>query len=157
MEVSGMSEIDEEFLPLPYYPYDVRPPGIPVDIEEAATALYLHGGLVGEAASRLKIPELKLQRIIDRSPRLTRLHKELVALLNDKVLKQVKLAFDEPEARRREWASAQVIRSEAFRSHPLAPSKDASQPTLAIAGPTRVIISWDDGTEPQAKTIEHQE
>ena len=115
------NEIDQEFMPLPYYPWETRPVGIPVDIEEAATALYLHGGVVEDAASRLKIPELKLQRIIDRSPRLTRLHKELVALLNDKVLKQVRLAFDEPEARRREWASAQVIRSEAFRSHPLAP------------------------------------
>ena len=51
-----------------------------MDIEEAATALYLHKGVVSDAAARLKIPELKLQRIIDRSPRLIRLHLELVAL-----------------------------------------------------------------------------
>ena len=151
-----MNEIDEEFLPLPYYPYETRPPGVPVDIEEAATALYLHGGVIADAAERLRIPSLKLQRIIDRSPRLTRLHKELVALLNDKVLKQVITAFDDPENRRKEWASAQVIRSEAFRSHPLAPTRDASQPTLSLAGPQRIIISWDDGPEPTHQTIEHE-
>lgn len=148
-----MNEIDEEFLPLPFFPYEERPAHVPVDVEEAATALYLDKGVVGDAAQRLRIPELKLQRIIDRSPRLTRLHKELVALLNDKVLKQVITAFDDPENRRKEWAAAQVIRSDSFKSHPLAPSRDSSQPTLNIAGPQRIIISWDDGPAPPA--IEH--
>jgi hypothetical protein len=150
------NEIDEEFLPLPYYPYESRPVHIPVDVEEAATALYLDKGVVDDAASRLRIPSLKLQRMIDRSPRLTRLHKELVALLNDRVLKQVISAFDDPDNRRREWASAQVIRSEAFRSHPLAPSQQNSQPTLNIAGPQRIVISWDDGPEP-SPAIEHDD
>ena len=145
-----MNEIDEEFLPLPYYPYETRPVTIPVDIEEAATALYLNRGVIEDAAARLKVEPLKLQRIVDRSPRLTRLHRELVALLNDKVLKQVILAFDEPEARRREWASAQVIRSDAFKSHPLAPSSDGSQPTLNITGPQEITIHWGEAP----KTIE---
>ena len=152
----SLNEVDQEFLPLPYYSWETRPITVPVDIEEAATALYLHGGVVSDAAERLRIPSLKLQRIIDRSPRLTRLHKELVSLLNDKVLKQVITAFDDPENRRKEWASAQVIRSEAFRSHPLAPTRDNATPTLNIAGPQRIVISWDDGPEPAAQIIEHE-
>ena len=43
-----MSDMDEEFLPLPYYPYESRPSHIPLEVEEAATALYLHDGtLIG--------------------------------------------------------------------------------------------------------------
>ena len=150
-------EINDEFLPLPYFPYEQRPSTVPVDVEEAATALYLDQGVVADAAQRLRIPSLKLQRIIDRSPRLTRLHKELVSLLNDKVLKQVITAFDDPENRRKEWASAQVIRSEAFRSHPLAPVKDNASPTLNIAGPQTITIHWGEAPKEvdNAPMIDH--
>ena len=68
------ADLDQEFVPLPYYPWDRRPAHLPVDIEEAATALYLSEGLIGKAAERLKVEPLKLVRIISRSARLTRLH-----------------------------------------------------------------------------------
>ena len=50
-----MSEMDEEFLPLPHFPYDERPCTTPLDIEEAATALYLNGGDTDAAAERLNV------------------------------------------------------------------------------------------------------
>ena len=126
-----MSDIDEEFLPLPYYSWAVRPVHLALDIEECATALYLSRGVVSAAAERLKVESLKLQRVINRSPRLVRLHAELVALLNDDVHKEVIAAFADDDSRRREWASAKVIGSKQFQSHPLAPNT-AIQPHLSI-------------------------
>ena len=143
--------IDAEFIPLPYYPWDHRPSHLPVDIEEAATALYLCEGLIGKAAERLKIEPLRLVRIISRSARLTRLHQELAALLNDKVHEEYIRAFAGDDDRRREWASSKVSQTKQFQSHPLAPNTNVA-PTLAgVAGPTRIIISWEDPL-----TIEHQ-
>ena len=141
-----MSDMDEEFLPLPYYPYEERPSHIPLEVEEAATALYLHQGDTDEAALRLKVHPLRLQRAISRSPRLQRLQAELVALLNNRVLVEYKRAFQEEDARRREWAASKLAQTAQFQSHPLAPNP--SQPQLTLAGPTRIVISWDDGSDP---------
>ena len=85
------SEMDEEFLPLPHFPYEERPSTTPLDIEEAATALYLNGGDTDAAAARLKCHPLRLQRLIDRSPRLQRLHRELASLMNNRVLRSIGL------------------------------------------------------------------
>jgi hypothetical protein len=139
-----------EFLPLPFYGWDRRPSHIPIDVEEAATALYLTQGSVDGAAGKLRCEPLKLQRAINRSPRLVRLHAELVSLLNDRVLQEYRRAFDSEDDRRREWASSKLAATEQFRSHPLAPRADRS-PTVALNGPTRIIISWDD----TAPAIEH--
>lgn len=122
-----MSDIDEEFLPLPHYSWAVRPSHLALDIEECATALYLSKGVVSVAAERLKVESLKLQRVINRSPRLVRLHAELVALLNDDVHKEVIAAFADDDSRRREWASAKVINSRQFQGHPLAPNAQGGQ------------------------------
>ena len=147
-------DTDAEFQPLPYYPWDRRPSHLPVDIEEAATALYLTGGLIGQAAERLKVEPLKLARMISRSARLTRLHQELASLLNDKVHEEYKRAFEGDDDRRREWASSKVSQTKQFQSHPLAPNTNAPQGLpVGPNGPTRIIISWED---PSPLTIEHE-
>lgn len=146
-----MSDMDEEFLPLPHFPYDERPAATPLDIEECATALYLAQGDTDEAALRLKVHPLRLQRAIGCSPRLQRLHGELVALLNNRVLREYKAAFEDEDSRRREWASAKLAKTAQFQSHPLAPARQDA-PQLTLAGPTRIVISWDDGSP----AIEHQ-
>jgi hypothetical protein len=142
-----MSDMDEEFLPLPHFLYDERPSTVPLEIEECATALYLNAGDTDEAATRLKVHPLRLQRVIDRSPRLQRLHRELAALMNNRVLKEYRRAFDAEDDRRREWASSKLAATAQFQSHPLAPVSQSS-PQLTLAGPTRIIISWDDGSDP---------
>ena len=43
---SQPSDIDAEFIPLPYYPWDRRPSHLPIDVEEAATAFYLSEGMI---------------------------------------------------------------------------------------------------------------
>lgn len=143
--------IEDEFLPLPYYPYDRRPSVIPIDVEEAATALYLAEGEIAVAAQTLKVEPLRLMRVIRRSSRLTRLHQELVSLLNDKVHHEYARAFKDEDDRRREWAASKVSQTRQFQDHPLAPNAQTPSATLALGGPTRIIISWDDGPQ----TIEH--
>ena len=56
--------IEDEFLPLPYFPYDRRPSTIPIDAEEAATALYLAEGEIAVAAATLKVEPLRLMRTV---------------------------------------------------------------------------------------------
>ena len=135
----------------PYYPYDRRPSTTPIDVEECATALYLAEGEIALAAQTLKVEPLRLVRVIRRSPRLTRLHQELVSLLNDKVHHEYARAFRDEDDRRREWAASKVSQTRQFQDHPLAPTTQSASPTLALGGPAKIIISWDDGPT----TIEH--
>jgi hypothetical protein len=139
-----VSDIDAEFAPLPYYPWEHRPPHLPLEVDEAATALYLGKGIISDAAQRLKVEPLKLTRFINRHPRLTRLHAELVSLLNDDVHREVLSALSDDDARRREWGSSRVMNSRQFQGHPLSPNTQ-NAPTLSIGGPAKIIISWDDG------------
>jgi hypothetical protein len=144
-----------EFLPLPYYGWDRRPTHIPLDVDECATALYLENGVVERAAGRLKCEPLKLVRAINRSPRLQRLHAELVSLLNDKVHQEYLNAFQSEDDRRREWAAAKVANTKQFQSHPLAPNANSASVSIPSPAAARIIISWDDG--PTQPLIEHSD
>ena len=139
---------------MPFYPWEIRPSHLPLDVEEVATALYLAGGLIARAAERLKTEPLKVVRAIARSARLTRLHAELASLLNDKVHEEYIAAFKDEDSRRREWAASKVSQTKGFQAHPLAPNSNVQQQAFAggPTGPTRIIISWED-TSPL--TIEH--
>jgi hypothetical protein len=146
--------VEAEFLPLPYYAWEKRPATSRIDDEEAATALYLAGGEIEIAAATLKVEPLRLIRVVRRSPRLTRLHAELASLLNDKVHHEYRRAFNDEDDRRREWAASKVSQTRQFQDHPLAPNTQAPA-TLAIAGgPARIVISWDDGPEPNPVLID---
>jgi hypothetical protein len=63
----------DEFLPLPYFPWLSRPETLPLDLDEAATALYLAKGDPTAAAALLKVSPARLNRVVRRSPRLQRL------------------------------------------------------------------------------------
>ena len=69
----------DEFLPLPFYPFDERSLTYPIDQEEAATALYLSNGDVSAAAELLKVSIPRFNRVVRRSPRLMRLKADLLA------------------------------------------------------------------------------
>ena len=68
----------DEFFPLPFYGWLERPPSLPLDVEEAATALFLSHGDLNRAAARLKVAPARLSRIVRASPRLMRLRATLV-------------------------------------------------------------------------------
>ncbi len=151
----AISDIEAEFVPLPHYSWARRPSHLPVEVEEAATALYLADGVIARAAERLKVEPLKLVRCIARSPRLTRLHQELTSLLNDKVHEEYVRAFGDDDSRRREWAASKVANTKQFQNHPLAPNSNAPQQAFAGSsnGPMRIVISWEDSSP---LTIEHE-
>ena len=154
MSDGDRSGVDGEFLPIPHYPWARRPPTTPLDPEECATALYLADGELEIAAQTLKVEPLRLIRVVKRSPRLSRLHAELVSLLNDKVHHEYRRAFSDEDDRRREWAASKVSQTRQFQDHPLAPNTSSSPTIVGLAGgPTRIVISWDDG--PESTTIEH--
>jgi hypothetical protein len=69
----------DEFLPLPYFGWLERPLDLPLDIEDCATAIYLKNGDLDAAAARLKVTPARLDRVVCRSPRLTRLRAVLLA------------------------------------------------------------------------------
>ena len=133
----------EDFIPLPAYGWDIRPTTSPLDVEECATALVMACGELAGAARLLRVSELRLQRVMGRSERLRRLHGELVALLNDRVLHEVRRAFDDDDGRRREWAVAQVVKSRQFQSHPLAPAAGGDGQSVSIvAGDGNLTFVW---------------
>jgi hypothetical protein len=63
----------EEFVPLPYFPYDHRPATSPLDPDEVATALFLANGDLKKAAALLKVTAARLTRPIRNTPRLQQL------------------------------------------------------------------------------------
>ena len=132
------SETDREFLPLPYIPYDERPVTVPLDVEECATALYICGGKLSKAADRLKVDKLRLQRVIDRSPRLQRLHKELYEVYVHDSAEVVIDAIYADDPRVRYAAATKVLSSKAAAAHPFSPSGDGA-PSLTINNDNREI------------------
>ena len=59
---------DQEFIPLPFYPWSERPSTLPLDPDEAATAIHIAKGDIPAAAALLKVPEFRLNRLIRRTP-----------------------------------------------------------------------------------------
>jgi hypothetical protein len=139
---------DEEFAPLPYYPWDERPQTLPLDHDEAATAIHLANGDLVEASSLLKVPTIRLTRLVKQSPRLQRIFDEAlgVALAHAASI-PLRTLFD-PNANQRalEWASKLLLSSRLAVNHPLAPAPaqpSAQQASLQINQQQRsVTFRW---------------
>ena len=69
----------DEFVPLPYFPWDTRPESLPLDVDECATAIFLSNGDHDTAAKLLKVDRRQLKAVIRRSPGLQRLLTRLTA------------------------------------------------------------------------------
>jgi hypothetical protein len=115
---------DEEFAPLPFYPWDERPSTLPVDHDEAATAIHLANGDVVLAAQLLKIPIVRLTRLVKQSPRLQRILDESFSVALAKAASIPLRTLFNPDANQRalEWASKLVLSSRLAAHHPLAPA-----------------------------------
>lgn len=119
---------DEEFAPLPYYPWDERPPTLPLSTEEAATAIHLANGQVPRAAELLKTPVFRLARLIRASPRLQRILNEAydIALYHAAAVPLATLFNPDADQRAREWASTKLLQSRLAQGHPLSPAPPAT-------------------------------
>jgi hypothetical protein len=143
VDPSTSPEHDEEFAPLPFYPWDERPPSLPIDQDEAATAIHLSHTLPG-AAALLKVPEFRLNRLVRHSPRLQRILAESFELaLNRAVAVPIDTLFDpNADQRAKEWASTKVLQSRLAIGHPLSPAPAAttqSSASLTVNAPQKTI------------------
>jgi hypothetical protein len=68
--MAGPAPSADEFVPLAWYPWDVRPDSVPLDADECATALFLDHGRIDAAAARLKVSTRQLKREIRRYAKL---------------------------------------------------------------------------------------
>lgn len=130
---SNSPEHDQEFEPLPYYPWEERPPTLPIDAEEAATAIHL-GHNLPAAALLLKVPEFRLQRLVRASPRLQRILDESFALaLNRAVAVPIDTLFNPlADQRAKEWASKLLLSSRLAQGHPLSPAPTQSAQSVSL-------------------------
>jgi hypothetical protein len=143
---------DLEFAPLPYYPWDERPPTLPLETDEAATAIHLTHGDLACAAHLLKVPTIRLQRLVKQSPRLQRVQEESygVALAQAASI-PIRTLFD-PRADQRalEWASTKVLQSKLAQGHPLSPAPPSTTQSASLQiGPQRTLtFRWRTENDP---------
>jgi hypothetical protein len=133
---------DDEFIPLPIYPWDERPRTLPLDHDECATAIHLAHGELVRAAALIKVPLHRLTRLVKQSPRLQRIHTEsFEAALIRAAAVPIDTLFDPAsDQRAKEWASTKVLQSRLAQGHPLSPAPPASiQSTLTVSPAQRTI------------------
>jgi hypothetical protein len=138
-------EHDQEFTPLPFYPWDERPPTLPIDQDEAATAIHLAHTIPG-AALLLKVPEFRLKRLVRASPRLQRILLESFELALDRAIAVPIDTLFSPNSdqRAKEWASTKLLQSRLAQGHPLSPAPPSTTQSNAQVQvtPTKITFRW---------------
>ena len=114
--------------------------------DECATAIHLAHGDIPEAASLLKVPPVRLHRLLRGSPRLQRVLEESFALTLYRAVSVPIRTLHDPNAdnRRLEWASTQVLKSRLAQGHPFSPAPASSLLSSNAPAGGKVIISWLD-------------
>jgi hypothetical protein len=148
VDPSAHNEHDDEFIPLPAYPWDERPPTLALTHDEAATAIYLTHGDTQAAALLLRVPFIRLNRLLRSSPRLqTILREALDEVLARAVALPISTLFS-PDANQRakEWAASTVLKSKLAANHPLAPNPAGAQAQSLTVDTERKSITfrWRD-------------
>jgi hypothetical protein len=138
-----MSDFPDDLLPLPYFPWDARPSGVPLDIEECRTALWLNRGNVTKASERLKISPGRLRTFVNSSPRLQRecleAREQLVDLAEDIVHEALTdYVGESPGSARRDNMARYVMNSSIAEARGLGSKR--AKINVDAHGP--VIIGW---------------
>ena len=135
---------DEEFAPLPFYPWDQRPDSLEIDSDEAATAIHLACNLPG-AADLLKVPLRRLVRLVKHSPRLTRILAEANDVLVAQAAGEYAQSLSSQDDRRREWGATKIMQSRAAAGHALSPAPPNSTMSLTATtqtGHRQLTFRW---------------
>ena len=146
---------DQEFIPLPFYPWTERPATLALDPDEAATAIHIAKGDIPAAAALLKVPEFRLNRLIRRTPSLQHVLSEANELTVHRASSEYIRALDDPSDRRREWAASRIMASRAAADHPFAPAPAGSTTSNNVTinqDNKEITIHW--GEAPAAPEIE---
>jgi hypothetical protein len=144
-----ISTLDQEFLPLPYYPWEERPNTLAIDDDEAATAIHLSWGDIKAASALLKVAPHRLMRLVKRSPKLQRIQDESYDLAIIAAVSVPIQTLMDPEAdnRRKEWASTKILSTRHAQGHPMSPAP-AQPNSVAITQENRSFtVIWGDGTK----------
>jgi hypothetical protein len=148
---------DDEFIPLPAYPWNERPNALPLTHDEAATAIYLSHGDTQAAALLLRVPFIRLNRLLRQSPRLqTILRESLDEVLARAVSLPISTLFSpDSNQRAKEWAASTVLKSKLAANHPLAPNPAGAQAqSLTVSQADReIVFRWRSPTD-DAQTID---
>jgi hypothetical protein len=161
---------DEEFVPLPFYPWDVRPHTTPLDLDECATAIHLANGSLPAAAELLRTPLVRLARKVRHTPKLALVLQEHLALAVLKAAAEPLHALYSPlsDDRRREWAATKILQSRAANTlNPFSPTPGpdpmTAAPPQAPTSPSSLSLTangrsltfrWRTDAD-DAKTIDH--
>lgn len=139
----------EEYAPLPWYAWEVRPVSVPLDFDEVKTAFALaHGDPLG-ASRFLKVSVVRLKRWVRYNPRIINYVRELAeAAIEVGAYESVRALFDAgSDNRRREWAATKLMQSRLAMDHMLSPAPLASVSTAVSIGEQRLTVRWGDGTK----------
>jgi hypothetical protein len=115
-----------------------------LDSDECATAIHIAHGDVIAASNLLKVPPIRLTRLIRASPRLQRvLEESLTVTLAKAASIPISTLWDEQaDARRLEWAATAVLKSRLARDHPLAPAPPSSLTSLPANATGTLVLHW---------------
>lgn len=161
VDPSDVQSNDDEFVALPFYPWDERPPTLPIDFDEAATAIHLAHGELQKAAALLKSPLHRLTRLLRASPRLQRIHQESFEhALIKAVAVPIDTLFDpSSDQRAKEWASTKVLQSRLAMGHPLSPAPPSTiQSSSLTVNPQQrsITFRWRTDADDQGIPPEDQ-
>jgi hypothetical protein len=126
--------------PIPTQPWDDRPEELPLDREEARTALWVANGNVSEAAAILKVSPSRFRRFVNSSDYLRRELEEAREQLVDRAEEVVREALHDPD-----------------RCDPMARFVLSSQgkgrgwgtgggPSVNVKASGNVVFQWADGS-----------
>jgi hypothetical protein len=134
---------------LPAYPWEVRPEGAPLTVDEVCGALVESEGNVKLAADRLKVGALILRKFIERSSRARAVIVEMAAQLADEAQTTLHEALRDEDSRRRDWAVRYILNSQNAKKLGWA-STSSAEDVSNIRGPlinlTLPAVRWADGT-----------
>ncbi|HEY1888467.1 MAG TPA: hypothetical protein VGG86_20860 [Roseiarcus sp.] len=154
IDASDVQANDDEFVPLPFYPWDQRPNHLPLDPDEAATAIHLAHGELARAAALLRTPLHRLTRLLKQSPRLQRVFEESLqhALIKARAVPIDTLFDPASDQRAKEWASTKLLQSRLAIGDPFSPAPAASttaQASLTVSPNRTITFRWRSDDDPE--------
>jgi len=138
-------------------PYDERPASLPLDVQEARTAIWRANGNISKAASLLKVPSARLRKFVKDSPFLVAEMEEASEILKDTAVDVVAEALTDQEDKGRRDSMAKFVLANLGRDRGYnAGSKSGGVNLKMPQG--NFTITWGDGSsisnDDDAKTID---
>lgn len=143
-----MSQLPDNLVPIPTQPWDRRPAELPIEVEEARTAIWRCCGNITKAAELVKVAPSRLRNLVKNSPYLQREVDEAKEQLIDTAEDVIRDALGDPE---RKDAASRFVLSTIGRSRGW--GTGAGGATVNVQN-NNIVIQWQDGTPMEPTTIE---